>query len=103
MVTRSNHDCQFLLSKHHVLASIHYIIKYISKPEASLHLRLTIAGHTCPKCEPPASDIFSASSNGCNSSRSDSSEDQNAQSLRISIAVRIMVSTPPRLSNSFPR
>src|SRR5579859_5179523 len=43
MVTRSNHDCQFLLSKHHVLASIHYVIKYISKPEASLHSRLTIA------------------------------------------------------------
>jgi hypothetical protein len=45
MVTRSNHDCQFLLSKHwhHVLAAVHYVIKYISKPEASLHSRLTIA------------------------------------------------------------
>ena len=25
MVVRSNHDCQFLLSKHHVLAVIHYV------------------------------------------------------------------------------
>ena len=43
MVTRSNHDCQFLLSKHHILAAIHYVMKYISKPEASLHSTLTIA------------------------------------------------------------
>jgi PIF1-like helicase/Helitron helicase-like domain at N-terminus len=43
LVTRANHDCQFLFTKNHALAIIHYVMKYISKPEASLHSKLTIA------------------------------------------------------------
>ena len=40
---RANHDCQFLFTKNHALAIIHYVMKYISKPEAALHSKLTIA------------------------------------------------------------
>ena len=43
IMTRVNLDCQFILTKAHVLASIHYIIKYISKQEASLHSQLILA------------------------------------------------------------
>ena len=43
IMMRANHDCQFILTKAHALASIYYIIKYISKQEASLHSMLTIA------------------------------------------------------------
>ena len=42
IMTRANHDCQFIITKAHVLVSIHYIIKYISKQEASLHSKLTL-------------------------------------------------------------
>ena len=43
IITRGNHDIQFLFTKKHALAIIHYIMKYISKPEASLHSKLTVA------------------------------------------------------------
>ena len=43
IITRANHDCQFLFTKNHALAVIHYVMKYISKPETSLHSKLTIA------------------------------------------------------------
>ena len=43
MIIRANHDCQFLFTKNHALAIIHYVMKYISKPEAALHSKLTIA------------------------------------------------------------
>ena len=42
-IMRANHDCQFLFTKNHALTIIHYIMKYISKPEAALHSKLTIA------------------------------------------------------------
>ena len=42
-MTRGNHDIQFLFTKNHSLAIIHYIMKYISKPEAALHSKLTVA------------------------------------------------------------
>src|SRR5947199_7281623 len=40
---RANHDCQFLFTKNHALSVIHYVMKYISKPEDSLHFKLAIA------------------------------------------------------------
>ena len=47
-----NLDCQFILTKAHVLASIHYIIKYISKQEASLHSKLILAAAVRKAMEP---------------------------------------------------
>ncbi len=41
-MTRGNHDVQFLFTKNHALAIVYYIMKYISKPEATLHSKLTI-------------------------------------------------------------
>ena len=43
IITRGNHDIQFLYTKNHALAIVHYIMKYISKPEAPLHSKLTVA------------------------------------------------------------
>ena len=43
IMTHGNHDCQFLLTKNHALSIIYYVIKYISKPEAAFHTKLTIA------------------------------------------------------------
>jgi PIF1-like helicase len=42
-MTRGNHDVQFLFNKTHALAIIHYVMKYITKPEVALHSKLTIA------------------------------------------------------------
>src|SRR5947207_6511225 len=39
----SNHDIQFLFTKNHALSVINYVMKYISKPEDSLHSKLAIA------------------------------------------------------------
>jgi len=46
LMIRANHDCQFLFPKNHALSVIHYIMKYISKPEDSLHSKLAIAAAT---------------------------------------------------------
>ena len=43
LMMRANHDGQFLFTKNHALSVIHYIMKYISKPEDSLHSKLAIA------------------------------------------------------------
>lgn len=43
LAMRANHDVQFLLTKDHAIATMYYIIKYISKDEQSLHSKLTIA------------------------------------------------------------
>jgi hypothetical protein len=43
LMIRANHDVQILLTKDHVLAAIFYILKYICKPEETLHSKLTIA------------------------------------------------------------
>src|SRR5579859_4665150 len=43
LMMRANHDGQFLFTKNHALSIIHYIIKYISKPEDLLHSKLAIA------------------------------------------------------------
>src|SRR2546423_5534697 len=43
LMTHANHDCQFLLTKDHAISIIYYIIKYISKPEAASHTKLTIS------------------------------------------------------------
>src|SRR5436305_13387607 len=43
MIMRANHDCQFLFTKNHALAIIHYVMKYIFKSEITLHSKLTIA------------------------------------------------------------
>jgi ATP-dependent DNA helicase PIF1 len=43
LMTRANHDCQFLLTKDHAIAIIYYIMKYISKPEAASHTKLTVS------------------------------------------------------------
>jgi hypothetical protein len=42
-MTRANHDVQFLFTKNHALALIHYVMKYITKAEVALHSKLTIA------------------------------------------------------------
>jgi hypothetical protein len=46
-MTRGNHDIQFLFTKNHAMAIIYYIMKYISKPEAALHSKLTVAAAVC--------------------------------------------------------
>ena len=43
LVMRANHDYQVLFTKAHSLTIIHYIMKYITKPEAALHAKLTIS------------------------------------------------------------
>jgi len=43
LMTNGNHDIQYLFTKNHALAVIHYVMKYITKPETSLHAKLTIA------------------------------------------------------------
>jgi hypothetical protein len=43
LMTHANHDCQFLLTKDHAISIMYYIMKYISKPEAASHTKLTIA------------------------------------------------------------
>jgi len=43
IMTRGNHDIQFLFTKNHAMAIVYYIMKYISKPEAALHSKLTVA------------------------------------------------------------
>src|SRR5256714_10398474 len=43
LITRANIDVQFLFTKNHALSVIHYVMKYISKPEDSLHSKLAIA------------------------------------------------------------
>jgi hypothetical protein len=40
---RVNHDIQFLFTKNHALAAIHYVMKYITKAEVALHSKVTIA------------------------------------------------------------
>src|SRR5579859_5215801 len=42
-MTRANHDIQFLFTKNHALATIHYVMKYITKADVALHSKLTIA------------------------------------------------------------
>ena len=42
-MTHGNHDIQFLFTKNHATAIIYYIMKYISKPEAALHSKFTVA------------------------------------------------------------
>ena len=42
-MTHGNHDIQFLFTKNHAMAIVYYIMKYISKPEAALHSKLTVA------------------------------------------------------------
>ena len=42
-MTRGNHDIQILFTKNHALAIVYYIMKYITKPEAALHSKLTVA------------------------------------------------------------
>src|SRR5881392_543145 len=60
-MTRGNHDVQFLFTKNHALAIVYYIMKYISKPEAALHSKLTIcaAMHKTMTTSPrPGSDSY---------------------------------------------
>jgi len=42
-MTWVNHDIQFLFTKKHTLAIVNYIMKYITKPEDSLHSKLMVA------------------------------------------------------------
>ena len=43
IMTRGNHDIQFLFTKNHAMAILYYIMKHISKPEAVLDSKLTVA------------------------------------------------------------
>ena len=45
-MTCANHDVQFLFTNVYALAVIHYILKYITKPEATTHTKLMIAAAT---------------------------------------------------------
>src|SRR5271155_2921952 len=47
LMLRANHDCKFLFSQIYALAIIHYVMKYISKPEQATHAKLTIAVKYC--------------------------------------------------------
>src|SRR5438045_9720917 len=47
IMTRGNHDIQFLFTKNHAMAIVYYIMKYIAKPEATLHSKLTITAAIC--------------------------------------------------------
>jgi hypothetical protein len=43
LITRANHDVRFLFTSTYALAIIHYVIKYMSKPENSVYSKLSIA------------------------------------------------------------
>lgn len=43
ILMRGNHDIQILFIKNQTLAIIHYMMKCITKPEAALHSKLTVA------------------------------------------------------------
>jgi len=43
LMLQANHDCKFLFSQIYALTIIHYVMKYISKPEHAIHSKLTIA------------------------------------------------------------
>ena len=53
VIMRANHDVQVLLTRDHLLASMYYIIKYISKPEATLHSKLTLAAAVSSALQSP--------------------------------------------------
>ena len=62
-MTRGNHDVQFLFTKNHALAIVYYIMKYISKPEAALHSKLTVCAamrKTISTSPQPDSDSYIA-------------------------------------------
>ena len=62
-MTRGNHDVQFLFTKNHALAIVYYIMKYISKPEAALHSKLTVCAamrKTMTTSPQPGSDSYIA-------------------------------------------
>ena len=64
-MTRGNHDIQFLFTKNHAMAIIYYIMKYISKPEAALHSKLTVAAavrKTISSSPEPGSNAYIAKS-----------------------------------------
>jgi len=63
IMTRGNHDVQFLFTKNHALAIVYYIMKYISKPEAALHSKLTVCAamrKTMTTSPQPGSDSYIA-------------------------------------------
>jgi hypothetical protein len=43
IILRGNHNVQYLYTKDHALATVHYVMKYITKAEEALHSKLTIA------------------------------------------------------------
>src|SRR5436305_6541428 len=47
IMTRDNHDVQFLFTKNHVLTIMYYIMKYISKSKATLHSKLIVCAVMC--------------------------------------------------------
>ena len=62
-MTHGNHDVQFLFTKNHALAIVYYIMKYISKPEATLHSKLTVCAamrKTMTTSPQPDSDSYIA-------------------------------------------
>src|SRR5579859_1597105 len=56
LMIRANHNCQFLFTKNHVRSVVHYIMKYISEPEDSLHSKLAIAAATRKSLDGPNAD-----------------------------------------------
>ena len=60
-MTHGNHDVQFLFTKNHALDIVYYIMKYISKPEAALHSKLTVCAAMCKTMTTspqPDSDLY---------------------------------------------
>jgi PIF1-like helicase len=58
VITRANHDCQFLNTVSNGLDKIYYIIKYICKAETSLHSKLTLLAATVKSMQTGDSSNF---------------------------------------------
>jgi len=71
LTLRSNHDCKFLFSQVYALAIIHYIMKYISKPEQAVHAKLTITAAVRKDLKDPALHRISSISAFSSLSRSE--------------------------------
>ena len=57
-MTNGNHDIQYLFTKNHALAVIHYVMKYITKPETTLHAKLMVAAAVCQASSDPGAGKY---------------------------------------------
>src|SRR5271155_3309588 len=66
LMLRANHDCKFLFSQIYALAIIHYVMKYISKPEQATHAKLTIAAAVRKELNDTGNDLSLAATSPTN-------------------------------------